>query len=137
MFCSILASISWVNCSSCSVKISFSACEIISLVLSPGYPEPPASHCKGQKPVCRPKMLNISDLRSVRRNLQLGGLNGIDITGSNVSIQSQYIARSLNIQSHYMSVYTWDGGRVNFSVDEVEHTDGTKGKLSRREAELM
>ena len=54
-----------------------------------------------------------------------------------MSIQSQYIARSLNIQSHYMSVYTWDGGRVNFTVDEVEHTDGTRGKLSRREAELM
>ena len=36
-----------------------------------------------------------------------------------------------------MSEYMWDGGRVNFTVDEVEHTDGTKGKLSRREAELL
>ena len=54
-----------------------------------------------------------------------------------MSIQSQYIARSLNIQSDYMSVYTWDSGRVNFTVDEVEHNDGTRRKLSRREAELL
>jgi DNA-binding response OmpR family regulator len=54
-----------------------------------------------------------------------------------MSLQSQYNASPLNIQSHYMSVYTWNGGRVNFTVDEVEHTDGTKGKLSRREAELL
>lgn len=36
-----------------------------------------------------------------------------------------------------MSVYTWDNGRVNFTVDEVEHKDGSKQKLSRREAELL
>ena len=36
-----------------------------------------------------------------------------------------------------MSVYTWDGGRMNFADDEVEHTDGSRGKLSRREAELL
>lgn len=36
-----------------------------------------------------------------------------------------------------MSVYTWDNGRVNFANDEVEHSDGSTGKLSRREAELL
>jgi DNA-binding response OmpR family regulator len=64
-------------------------------------------------------------------------LNVLDSTLSDMSLQSQYIAGPLKIQSHYMSVYTWNGGRVNFSVDEVEHSDGTKGKLSRREAELL
>jgi len=36
-----------------------------------------------------------------------------------------------------MSVYTWNGGRVNFTNDEVELNDGTTGRLSRREAELL
>ena len=36
-----------------------------------------------------------------------------------------------------MSVYTLDGGRLNVADDQVEHSDGSKGKLSRREAELL
>lgn len=36
-----------------------------------------------------------------------------------------------------MSVYTFNGGRVDFGNDQVEHSDGSTGKLSRREAELL
>ena len=36
-----------------------------------------------------------------------------------------------------MSVYTCDGGRINFIINELEHSDGTRQKLSRREAELL
>src|SRR5688572_3971692 len=54
-----------------------------------------------------------------------------------MSLHSQYIAGPLKIQSHYMSVYTFDGGRVNFADEQVEHSDGSKGKLSRRESELL
>jgi DNA-binding response OmpR family regulator len=63
-------------------------------------------------------------------------MNVLDTWVSNVSIQSQYIARSLNIHSHYMSVYTYDGGTVNFTDHQVEQGDG-KGRLSRRESELL
>jgi DNA-binding response OmpR family regulator len=36
-----------------------------------------------------------------------------------------------------MSVYTYDGGTATFTVHQLEHSDGTKGRLSRRESELL